>query len=148
VLSRSREEHADAMTDDVTAEIITSIGIALASLVAALTGTLTVILTRRTSENMRQALIQGNAIHTLVNSNMGAQLRISAVALRQLANRSADPQEIVIAEEAERLLREHERKQAVVDIAAAEARHDAFQREAASQEGIASPKPRRTRKKT
>lgn len=136
------------MTDDVTAEIITSIGIALASLVAALTGTLTVILTRRTSENMRQALIQGNAIHTLVNSNMGAQLRISAVALRQLANRSADPQEIVIAEEAERLLREHERKQAVVDIAAAEARHDAFQREAASQEGIASPKPRRTRKKT
>jgi len=58
---------------------------------------------------------QGEAIHTLVNSNMGAQLRISAVALRNLANETKNADDAGRATEAERLLEDHISKQAVVD---------------------------------
>jgi hypothetical protein len=55
------------------------------------------------------------AVHVLVNSNMGAQLRISATALRRVAKMTTDPADEKIAEQAEKLLHEHEKKQAVVD---------------------------------
>jgi len=57
--------------------------------------------------------------HTLVNSNMGAQLTISAVALRRIASLTKDPKDIEVAEEAERLLADHAKKQARVDAKAA-----------------------------
>jgi hypothetical protein len=54
--------------------------------------------------------------HTLVNSRMGAQLRIAASALRRLAGQpGATPEDVAIAEEAEKLSREHEAMQAKVD---------------------------------
>jgi hypothetical protein len=53
--------------------------------------------------------------HTLVNSNMGAQLSISAVALRQIAFLTKDPVDVEIASKAEKLLAEHEAKQRSVD---------------------------------
>lgn len=58
---------------------------------------------------------QMNAIHTLVNSNFGNQLTISAKALRRIADMSGDTRDIVIATEAERLLNEHLSKQSMVD---------------------------------
>lgn len=54
-------------------------------------------------------------IHVLVNSGMIAQLKISAVALRRVAKLSNDVDDGAAADLAEKLLHEHERKQAIVD---------------------------------
>lgn len=57
----------------------------------------------------------GNAVHVLVNSNMGVQLKISAVALRRVADLTNDDKDILAAKMAEDLLNAHEVKQATVD---------------------------------
>lgn len=54
-------------------------------------------------------------IHTLVNSNMGVQLKISAIALRKVAGFTKDADDEAAASLAERALAEHEGKQALVD---------------------------------
>ena len=53
--------------------------------------------------------------HTLVNANMGRQLLISAKALRRIADMTRDIDDKRIATDAEALLKEHEKKQSVVD---------------------------------
>jgi hypothetical protein len=53
--------------------------------------------------------------HTLVNSNMGAQLKMHALLARRMADKTHEPDDISAAKQAERLLAEHEGKQAVVD---------------------------------
>lgn len=54
-------------------------------------------------------------IHTLVNSNMERQLRLTAAALRRIANLTKDPKDKKAAVLAEDLLQEHIKKQAIVD---------------------------------
>jgi hypothetical protein len=54
-------------------------------------------------------------IHTLVNSNFGVQLKISAIALRRLAGLTKDADDIAAAATADKALVEHERKQRIVD---------------------------------
>jgi len=60
-----------------------------------------------------------NNIHTLVNSQMGNQLRVNMLQSRQIADMTTDPQRkkvaIDVADEAQRLYEDHQRKQAVVD---------------------------------
>ena len=56
-----------------------------------------------------------NDTHTLVNSNMGVQLKISAVALRRVANLTKEPDDIAAADLAEKALSSHEAKQTIVD---------------------------------
>lgn len=58
-----------------------------------------------------------DATHTLVNKNMGTQLRLSAAFAKRVANLTNDPQDILIAREAETQSREHESQQAKVDAA-------------------------------
>lgn len=53
--------------------------------------------------------------HTLVNSNMGMQLGISATALAKIADFTKKPKDREIAEKAKQLLEEHNAKQAIVD---------------------------------
>lgn len=55
------------------------------------------------------------ATHTLVNSNMGVQLKLNAVVSRRLADMTKEPADMVAAELADKLLAEHVSKQAVVD---------------------------------
>jgi hypothetical protein len=55
-------------------------------------------------------------IHTLVNSSMGFQLKVSSVALRKVAMQTGDPDDIAAADLADRMLKEHETKQATVDL--------------------------------
>ena len=77
----------------------------------------------KTSEGYTVQLAQiaetGEKTHTLVNSNMGVQLRLNAVVTRRLAEITKGTPDGKADEEAataaERLLREHEGKQAVVD---------------------------------
>jgi len=57
----------------------------------------------------------GEENHVLLNSNMGAQLKISSVALHRIADLTKHPDDIAAAELAESLLSEHVRKQAIVD---------------------------------
>ena len=61
----------------------------------------------------------GEKVHTLVNSNMGVQLRLNATLSRRVADLTTDYEEKRLAtkaaELAESLLTEHEGKQAIVD---------------------------------
>lgn len=57
----------------------------------------------------------GEAVHVLVNSNMGIQLKISAIALRRLAEISKSPKDKEAAKLAEAAFADHELKQAKVD---------------------------------
>jgi hypothetical protein len=61
------------------------------------------------------AAAETSKVHILVNSNMGIQLKLTAAALRQLADYTKDPKHRAQAEEAERLSAEHESKQLKVD---------------------------------
>jgi len=54
-------------------------------------------------------------VHKLVNSGYAVQLKISAVALRRLADITNDAEDISAAELAEKAVQEHEQKQSVVD---------------------------------
>jgi hypothetical protein len=56
-----------------------------------------------------------DATHTLVNSNMGAQLKLNAVVTRRLADLTQDPTDHDAAALADKLLAEHQEKQAIVD---------------------------------
>jgi len=63
-------------------------------------------------ENMSKV---NEATHTLVNSNMGTQLNITALALRKVANLTKDPDDMRIATLAEQAYHDHEAKQKIVD---------------------------------
>lgn len=56
-----------------------------------------------------------DSIHTLVNSSMGKQLAIAASLSRRIALLTGKPEDNASADEAERLLKDHEGKQAIVD---------------------------------
>jgi hypothetical protein len=58
---------------------------------------------------------QTDKVHTLVNSNMGAQLTLTAKALRRVAELTGDAVDHAIADEAEKLARDHAVKQNKVD---------------------------------
>ena len=59
-----------------------------------------------------------NDIHTLVNSNMGVQLKIAATALKRIASMTSHPDDIAASNLANTKLAEHESKQNEVDQAA------------------------------
>jgi Na+/phosphate symporter len=54
-------------------------------------------------------------VHTLVNSNFGAQLRITSLQADRIASLTKDPQDQKVAEEAHRIWIEHQENQATVD---------------------------------
>lgn len=62
---------------------------------------------------------QLTSIHTLVNSSWGAQLKLTAGFARRLAEETKRASDYEAADLAEKLLREHEEKQASVDAASA-----------------------------
>jgi hypothetical protein len=71
--------------------------------------------TTATDVKLQSIAATGEKTHTLVNSNMGVQLKLNAVLSRRLADMTKAPLDISVADQAERLLREHEGKQASVD---------------------------------
>ena len=56
-----------------------------------------------------------DSIHTLVNSSMGRQLQMSAILSRRIALLTNKPEDKLAADEAEKLLKEHDEKQSSVD---------------------------------
>jgi hypothetical protein len=54
--------------------------------------------------------------HTLVNSQMGAQLQLNATATQALANATHDPVHVAAAQVAQAALTDHNARQAVVDM--------------------------------
>lgn len=56
------------------------------------------------------------SVHTLVNSAMGSQLKLNAVATRRLAMLTNAPVDVDAAAIAEKALKEHESKQEAVDL--------------------------------
>jgi len=71
--------------------------------------------TTATDKKLDALAIVAEATHTLVNSNMAVQLKLTAELSRWKADQTNDPEHILAAEHAERLLKEHEHKQALVD---------------------------------
>jgi hypothetical protein len=67
------------------------------------------------NEKLDKAQETADKTHTLVNSNMGAQLKMHASLCRRMAEKTHEPDDIAAANQAERLLAEHEGKQAAVD---------------------------------
>jgi len=61
--------------------------------------------------------VVGEKTHTLVNSNMEVQLKLNKVLSQRLAELTKDPADIAVAAQADRLLAEHQSKQAAVDDA-------------------------------
>lgn len=57
----------------------------------------------------------GKKTHRMVNSAMGIQLRISALALRRLAQMTGNPEDIAAAELAEQVYAEHHAAEVVVE---------------------------------
>jgi hypothetical protein len=71
--------------------------------------------TESNSEKLNAVTETNEKIHTLVNSNMGVQLEISAVFARRIAIMTKDPEDLRAADLAERYLAEHQAKQSIVD---------------------------------
>jgi hypothetical protein len=70
----------------------------------------------RTSDKKLDAIASvADVTHSLVNSGMGAQLRLHATTARALANKTKARADLEVAETAERVLREHAAKQASAD---------------------------------
>lgn len=94
------------------------------SLVGTGVGLVGTIITAVLAFKVAQIKAQGQAVarvadatHTLVNANMGTQLRKTAALANRLAELTGDPQDMLKAREAERQVREHEMNQAKVDAA-------------------------------
>lgn len=85
---------------------------------AAIAGAVTVVIAalhERDARKLDRIAETGEKTHTLVNSNMGAQLRLVATTSRRLSQLTNEPVDIEAAELAEKLLKDHDAKQAVVD---------------------------------
>lgn len=98
----------------MSAEQLTAVSLIIGSVGAVITA-IGVILIALMRSKVAQVEKTGEAVHVLVNSNMGLQLRVSAVALRRVADMTSDTGDARAAEMAEQLLAEHEAKQAAVD---------------------------------
>lgn len=57
----------------------------------------------------------GDDVHTLVNSAMGAQLKLNAVSTQRLAMMTHSPVDVEAAALAEKALKEHQARQSVVN---------------------------------
>jgi hypothetical protein len=68
-----------------------------------------------TSSKLDNLTTQTDKVHTLVNSNMGLQLKIAATLARRLADLTGLESDKKIADGHEQLSRDHELKQAAVD---------------------------------
>lgn len=66
-------------------------------------------------EKLDKAAVVAQDTHTLVNKNYGVQLSLNAGNARWKANTTKDQADIKAADDAEALLRDHEKQQAVVD---------------------------------
>src|SRR5678815_2998734 len=91
---------------------------AAAILVAAQVEKVRVDLVRQNAETtgkMDEIARVGVDTHTLVNSNMGVQLKLNAALSRRMANITKSNEDIQAAELAEIALAEHIKKQAIVD---------------------------------
>lgn len=106
------------MTDTVIVSILTLFGIAVNSLVAFFIAKLNIKASEAAKEvkEVKVNLKASNevvetkldSIHTLVNSQLGVQLKLNANNSRWRADMSKKPEDIKAADEAEKLLKEHE----------------------------------------
>jgi len=90
----------------MTTEQITSLGTVLGIVAVAIMNRI---------DAKKAAKIASN-IHTLVNSNMGVQLRVNWLQARRIADMTKLPSDIELANEAERLYNQHQLKQAQIDL--------------------------------
>lgn len=89
-----------------------TVQLALIQLIGTVAGAILALLTLIfTMRNARQVA----AVHTLVNSNMGVQLKLTALALRNVARLTKNEADVRAADDADKLVVDHDAKQALVD---------------------------------
>ena len=84
-------------------------------LTARLTAATTAVNAEATDRKLAEIAETGEKVHVLVNSSMSAQLKISMVALKRIAELTEHPDDMAAAELATKLYNEHQKKQEVVD---------------------------------
>lgn len=100
------------MSDSVQIALIAGVAAAVPAMLVAWLGYMKA---RKTEATIEKTAATVDIVHTLVNSQMGEQLRIGMVAARTLANVTKAPADMNLADEAERKYSDHQAKQAVVD---------------------------------
>lgn len=83
--------------------------------ITAIVGAIVTIALAIINRNISKLTTVAKDTHTLVNSNMEKQLQINAIVTRRLAVITKDPEDIKAADDADSLLREHVKKQTIVD---------------------------------
>ncbi len=58
-----------------------------------------------------------SAIHDLVNGNVAEQKRLNMMQARRIADLTRDPKDVILAEESERIFKEHQERVLRVDLA-------------------------------
>lgn len=99
---------------DMTQIIIATIPHIFSLLSLMFTGFIT-ILTLKINKKVNAAKGVADATHTLVNSNMGVQLKIAMGLANKVAKLTQNTRDIEDAAETKRLYDEHMKKQAIVD---------------------------------
>jgi hypothetical protein len=99
---------------DITQIIIATINPFFALISLMFTGFMT-YLSLNINRKVDDAKKVNDATHTLVNSNMGIQLKIAMGLAARIAELTKKPQDIADAAETKRIYDEHMKKQSVVD---------------------------------
>ncbi len=92
--------------------IIAAVGAQIATIVGVILGYLK---SAGNADRIETVARVADATHTLVNSNMGVALREKAIFARRVADLTKDAADQILATAAEKLLADHEAKQAKVD---------------------------------
>lgn len=99
---------------DNTAIIIATINPLFGLIGLICTGFITII-TLKINGKVNQAKEVNDAVHTLVNSNMGIQLKIAMGLAARIAKMTNNSEDIADAIETKRLYDDHMRRQSIVD---------------------------------
>lgn len=106
------------MTTEVASTITAGVT-AITTIVTAIMAYLMAKLKQKTeAQNTKlDAIVEtGDKVHVLVNSSMSAQLKLNAVSAHRIATLTKDPVDYEAAITADKLLKEHELSQKVVEL--------------------------------
>jgi hypothetical protein len=87
----------------------------IAAVVTIVLAVVPLLVAKNTNAKIAEIAVVADQTHILVNSNMERQLRVSAIALRRVAELTKDKADIEAAHEATLLLTEHMKRQATID---------------------------------
>lgn len=108
-----KQEHKDAHQLDVLKLVVLPIVIAIVA--GCVTATPNIISAIYQNGELRVIKETGKDNHTLLNSNMGVQLKVTALALERIAEITKEPGDIIVAQAAREAYDAHIKSQKTID---------------------------------